>query len=59
MHGVYDTCEGSGGLALYYYDLVTNTILLAQVWGTWTAALLLSILLFHFAVVGVVISFLA
>jgi len=57
MHGVYDTCQGLGGLAFYYYDLVTNIILLAQVSGTWPAALLLSILLFHFAVVGVVVAF--
>ena len=57
MHGVYDTCQGLGGLAFYYYDLVTNIILLAQVWGTWPAAMLLSILLFHFAVVGVVVAF--
>ena len=57
MHGVYDTCQGLGGLGFYYYDLVTNIILLAQVWGTWPAALLLSILLFHFAVVGVVVAF--
>jgi len=57
MHGVYDTCEGLGGLTFCYYDLVTNIILLAQVWGAWPAALLVSILLFHFAVVGVVVAF--
>ncbi len=57
LHVVHDTCQGLGGLAFYYYDLVTNIILLAQVWGTWPAALLLSILLFHFAVVGVVVAF--
>jgi len=57
MHGMYDTCQGLGGLAFYYYDLVTNIILLAQVWGAWPAALLVSILLFHFAVVGAVVAF--
>ena len=57
MHGMYNTCEGLGGLAFYYYDLVTYIILLAQVWGTWPAALLLCMLLFHFAVVGVIVAF--
>ena len=57
MHGMYGTCEGLGELAFYYYDLVTNIIVLAQVWGTWPAAVLLSIFLFHFAVVGIVVAF--
>ena len=46
-----------GGLMFYYYDLVTNIVLLAQVWGTWPAAALVAIFLFHFAVVGTVIAF--
>ena len=46
-----------GGLAFYYYDLVTNIVLLAQVWGTWPAAALVAIFLFHFAVVGTVVAF--
>ena len=46
-----------GGLAFYYYDLVTNIVLLAQVWGTWPAAALVAIFLFHFAVVGTIVAF--
>jgi len=57
LHVIYDTCQGLGGLAFYYYDLISNIILLSQVWGTWPAALLVSILLFHFALVGAVVAF--
>lgn len=46
-----------GGLVFYYYDLVTSITVLVQVWGMWPAAVLLTILLVHFAAAGAVVSF--
>lgn len=53
-------CEafwGLGGLAFYYYDLVTSLIVLAQVWGTWPGALLAAIFFVHFTITGVAVAF--
>ena len=54
--GLYDTFTGLGGLAFYYYDLVTSIIVLIQVWATWPGDLLTAIFLFHFAITGVSVA---
>ena len=54
--GLYDTFAGLGGLAFYYYDLVTSIIVLTQVWGTWPGDILTAIFLFHFAITGVIVA---
>jgi hypothetical protein len=54
--GLYDTFSGLGGLAFYYYDLVTSIIVLTQVWGTWPGGILTAIFLFHFAITGVIVA---
>ena len=53
----YETLSGLGGLAFYYYDLVTNLIVLAQVWGKWPGHALVAIFFFHFALTGCVVAF--
>ena len=53
----YETLSGLGGLAFYYYDLVTNIIVLAQVWGKWPGHALVAIFFFHFALTGCVVAF--
>ena len=50
-------CAGFGGLAFYYYDLISGIIVLCQVWGTWPGHLLAIIFFFHFAAVGAVVAF--
>ena len=54
--GLYDTFSGLGGLAFYYYDLVTSIIVLTQVWGTWPGDILTAIFLFHFAITGAIVA---
>ena len=50
-------CAGFGGLAFYYYDLISAIIVLCQVWGTWPGHLLAIIFFFHFTAVGAVVAF--
>ena len=57
VEALYEVCFGLGGLAFYYYDLITSIIVLAQVWGKWPAAALLSIFLVHFAINGAMVAF--
>jgi len=54
--GLYDTFSGLGGLAFYYYDLVTSIIVLTQVWATWPGDILAAIFIFHFAITGVIVA---
>ena len=56
-HTMYKAFYGLGGLSFYYYDLITSITVLVQVWGTWPATLLTTILLVHFATAGGVVSF--
>lgn len=53
----YETLSGLGGLAFYYYDLVTNIIVLAQVWGKWPGHVLMTIFFFHSALTAGVVAF--
>ncbi len=46
-----------GGLAFYYYDLITSIVVLAQVWGKWPAGALIAIFLVHFAMTGIIVAF--
>ena len=57
VHTMYKAFCGLGGLSFYYYDLITSIMVLVQVWDTWPAAVLLTILLFHFATAGGIVSF--
>jgi len=57
FEALYEVCNGLGGLAFYYYDLITSIIVLAQVWGKWPAAALTAIFLVHFAITGVIVAF--
>lgn len=57
LSAFYETFYGLIGLTFYYYDLVTSTIVLVQVWGTWPGGILAAIFFFHFAITGVVVSF--
>ena len=54
---MYSMCSGLGGLAFYYDDLVSNIVVLAQVWSKWPASVLLAIFLFHFAMTGAIVAF--
>ena len=56
-HTLYKALYGLGGLSFYYYDLTTSIMVLAHVWGTWPAAVLLTILLVHFAATGGIVSY--
>lgn len=56
-HMVLKAIYALGGLGFYYYDLVTSIMVLVQVWAMWPAAVLLTILLVHFAAAGGVVSF--
>ncbi|DBB12329.1 TPA: hypothetical protein ACH3X3_006417 [Trebouxia sp. C0006] len=38
IEALYEVCYGLGGLAFYYYALITSIIVLAQVWGKWPAS---------------------
>ena len=55
--GLYNTFSGLGGLAFYYYDLVTSITVLTQVWGTWPGDILTAIFLCHFAITGVSVAY--
>ena len=57
VEALYEVCYGLGGLAFYYYDLITSIIVLAQVWGKWPASALMAIFLVHFALTGVIVAF--
>ncbi|KAL3130219.1 hypothetical protein ABBQ38_008518 [Trebouxia sp. C0009 RCD-2024] len=50
------TFQGLGGLAFYYYDLITAIVVLAQVWGTWPGDVLTAICFFHFAITGAIVA---
>ena len=50
------TVEGVGGLAFYYYDLVTSLIVLTQIWGTWPGGILTAIFFVHFATTGYLVA---
>ena len=50
------TFEGIGGLAFYYYDLMTSLIVLAQIWGTWPGGILTAIFFVHFATTGYLVA---
>ena len=54
---LYNVLKGIAGLIFYFYDLINNIVLLAQVWGTWPGAILLTIFFVHFAVTGSVVAF--
>ena len=54
---MYKALYGFGGLSFYYYDLITSIMVLVHVWGMWPAAVLLTILLVHFATTGGIVSF--
>lgn len=56
-HNMYKALYGLGGLCFYYYDMITGIMVLVHVWGMWPAAVLMTILLIHFATAGAVISF--
>ena len=56
-HNMYKALYGLGGLSFYYYDMITGIMVLVHTWGTWPAAILMTILLIHFATAGAVISF--
>ena len=49
-------CSGLGGLAFYWYDCITDVIVLCQVWHTWPGHLLALIFFFHFAAVGAILA---
>ena len=57
LQTMYSMFSGLGGLAFYYYDLVSNIVVLAQVWSKWPASVLLAIFLFHFAMTGAIVAF--
>ena len=57
MSSFYEAFAGLGGLAFYYYDMITSIIVLRQVWGHWPGIVLAAIFLFHFAATGVVVAF--
>jgi len=57
VEALYEVCYGLGGLAFYYYDVITSIIVLAQVRGKWPASALLAIFLVHFAITGVIVAF--
>jgi len=57
IEALYEVCYGLGGLAFYYYDLITSIIVLAQVWGKWPASALMAIFLVHFAITGIIVAF--
>lgn len=54
---LYDALKGIAGLVFYYYDLINNIVLLAQVWRKWPGNILLTIFFVHFAVTGGVVAF--
>lgn len=56
-HKLYQTCAGLGSLVLYYYDLVSSIVVLAQIWGSWPSGILMAILFVHFAVTGAIVTF--
>ena len=49
--------SGFGGLAFYYYDLISGLIVLCQVWDTWPGLFLAIIYVFHFTAVGAIVAF--
>jgi len=53
----FEAVQGLGGLAFYYYDLVTSVIVLVQVWGMWPGDILVAIFFFHFATTGAIVAF--
>ena len=57
IEALYEVCYGLGGLAFYYYALITSIIVLAQVWGKWPASALMAIFLVHFAINGIIVAF--
>ena len=57
LQTMYSMFSGLGGFAFYCYDLVSNIVVLAQVWSKWPASVLLAIFLFHFAMTGAIVAF--
>lgn len=57
LQTMYSMFSGLGGLAFYYYDLVSKIVVLAQVWSKWPASVLFAIFLFHFAMTGAIVAF--
>ena len=51
------TTYGLASLAFYYYELVTNIVVLTLVWGQWPGWVLFSIFVFHFATTGTVVVY--
>ena len=48
---------GLAMLAFYYYDLISNIVVLKQVWRKWPGDILIAIFLFHFALVGAAVAY--
>ena len=48
---------GLAMLAFYYYDLVSNIVVLKHVRGKWPGDILAAVFLFHFAFVGAVVAY--
>ena len=57
MVKLFKNLKGLGALVFYYYDLINNIVLLAQVWDTWPGDILLTIFFVHFAVTGGIVAF--
>lgn len=57
LQTMYSMFSGLGGFAFFCYDLVSNIVVLAQVWSKWPASVLLAIFLFHFAMTGAIVAF--
>ena len=53
----FRACSGLGGLAFYYYDLITSIVVLVQVWALWPGDVLIAIFLFHFATAASIVGF--
>lgn len=57
VQAMYKALYGLGGLSFYYYDLTTSIMVLVEVCGVWPAAVLLTILLVHFAATSGIVTF--
>jgi len=53
----FRACSGLGGLAFYYYDLITSIVVLVQVWALWPGDVLIAFFLFHFATAASIVGF--
>lgn len=57
LSATFKACSGLGGLAFYYYDLITSIVVLIQVWALWPGDILMAIFLFHFATAASIVGF--